>query len=135
MDNTRKIFQGKIFVDYLILEFWDIEDLVSFPDSELSTGFESIVFGIKGFFIRVADYEDVGVEVFLGKPPKEKDISLIACYAGEIMIGSKGVRVGNEITSDLHVLDVPQGKYFAYIFTDGYYIEARNVKIYLVFLE
>ncbi len=120
----RKIFEGEFFTLYSQVALFDAEDHDSYPQWE--TGEENSVFGPKG--VVVATQGDIKVDVAVYNGLGNPGGSL--CSSGEILVGEKGLIVGNEVAADTVKLNWPSGKTTVTVYVDKLF-QAKHVSFLL----
>ncbi len=113
MEDNEVLFNGKIYTQYFQVALFDAEVKDSYP--QWKTGEETVVFGSRGVAVATANDTDVNVVVKRGKANPDYKL----CVSGEILVGSKGIIVGNEVASSISLIPLQSGDYSIVIYTNG----------------
>jgi hypothetical protein len=121
MGENEILYSGKTFSLYSQIGLCDFEAKDSYP--QWKTGDELVVFGLHG--VAVATASDEQIEVIVCKGKVETQYSL--CVSGEILLGKKGILVGNIAAATVANLLLPRGRYSVVIYTDRIGSETKQV--------
>jgi hypothetical protein len=129
MTNIEVLFNKKIKTYYAQIALFDAEINGAYP--EWKTGHEKVVVGPHGVVIATALDMSIDVTVYKGfDHPDDHKI----CVSSEIIVGRKGLLVGNVIASDLTLISWPKGRTAVVVYTNKI-TDATKVHIYLDHLE
>lgn len=118
----KEVIRGRYLALYNQVGLYDTADSDSYPQWE--TGLELAVFGQKGVAIAVKGDTYVEVIIYTGK----KEIQDMNYYGqGEILVGKKGLTVGNEIAGTSDHIDWKAGLTNVTIYGDGPQNEATTL--------
>ena len=120
-DENSILFHGKINSSYFQTALLDNDNKEAYP--QWKTGDETIVFGSRGVAVVTANDQLIDVTVKTNK----NDYEYALCVSGEIMIGNKGILVGNITSADTTIIEVQPGKYSVTVYTDKNGPETKQV--------
>ena len=120
-DDGCILFHGKINSSYFQVALLDNENKEAYP--QWKTGDETIVFGSHGVVVVTANDQLIDVTVKTNK----NDLEYALCVSGEIMVGNKGILVGNITSANTTIIKTQPGKYSVTVYTDKYGPETRQV--------
>jgi hypothetical protein len=114
MENYEILYSGQVFTAYAQIALFDNEHKNSYP--QWIVGNEAIVFGQRGVAVATAVDKSIDVKVFKGTIIPDQ---YLLCVLGEIIIGNKGIMVGNVPAANVTKIPLIGGRYSVMIFTDG----------------
>lgn len=118
----KELLRGKYLALYNQVGLYDTQDSDSYPQWE--TGLELAVFGRKGVAVAAKGDTYVEVIIYAGK----REIRDMRFYArGEILVGKKGLTVGNEIAGTSDHIDWKEGHTSVTVYGNGPQNEATTI--------
>ena len=121
MKKDEILFDGKVNASYYQVALKDIENKDGYP--QWKTGDEIIVFGSYGVVVVTANDQEIDIIVTSSKV----DLEYSLCVSGEIIVGQKGILVGNITSADTTCIEVRPGKYSVTVYTDKFGPETTRV--------
>jgi hypothetical protein len=110
--GMQQIHQKQVFALYAQIALFDAEDQDSYPQWE--TGTEEVIFGPKGVAVATAGDTYVDVVVYKGQGSPGGRL----CGSGEILVGKRGLLVGNVPAADITPLEWSSGKTSISVYVD-----------------
>lgn len=117
-----EIFKGTFFALYNQIGLYDTEDSNSYPSWE--TGLELVVFSKKGVSVSAKGDSDIAVRIYT-ETAKTND--LIFYGRGQILIGKKGITVGNESAASTSHINWAEGPVSIDIYGNGPQNESTEI--------
>ncbi len=125
MEDSEILFSGKIYTQYFQVALFDAEMKNAYP--QWKTGKEIIVFGSRGVAVATANDTEVNVVVTRGKANPDYKL----CVSGEILVGKKGIIVGNVAASSINLILLQSGEYSVVVYTNGLGPDTDQVYFYI----